>query len=83
MWSNRGNPSFLGITNICGCKVAAISQMKCLEQFANLSEMQIQMIYVASNHCVESHSAALVVNPIVVELGAVGRTDDVADVLVV
>ena len=45
--------------------------------------MQAQMVYISAYHCIESHTAAFIVNPIVVELGLVNRTDDVADVLIV
>ena len=54
-----------------------------LQQLPNLSEVQVQMVDVAAYHCVESHTAALVVNPVVVELGLINRADDMADVLII
>ena len=62
-------------------KVAVINLN--LQQFVYLSEVQVQMVDISSNHCIESDPTTLVVNPIVVELGLVNRTDDVADVLIV
>ena len=48
-----------------------------------LSEVQVQMVDVAAYHGIKRHTAAFVINPIVVEFGLVNRTDDVADVLIV
>ena len=38
--------------------------------------MQVQMVDIAAYHVIEGHTASLIVNPIVVELGLVNRTDD-------
>ena len=48
-----------------------------------LTEMQVQMVDISSYHRIESHAAAFVVNPVVVELGLINRADDMADVLII
>ena len=63
--------------------LSVILLVSCLQQFTNLSEMQVQVIDISAYHCVEGDPTSLVVNPIIVELGLVNRTDNVADVLIV
>lgn len=41
------------------------------------------MVDVSAYHGIESHPATFIINPVVVELARVNRTDDVADVLIV
>lgn len=55
----------------------------CVEEFVYLTEMQVQMVDVSAYHCIKSHAATFVVNPIVVEFCLVNRTDYMADVLII
>ena len=48
-----------------------------------LTEMQVQMVDISSYHRIESHAAAFVVNPEIVELSLVHRTYYMADVAVI
>ena len=54
-----------------------------LQQFVDMPEVEIQVVDISTYHSVERHTATLVVNPVVVELGLVNRTDDMANMLVV
>ena len=48
-----------------------------------MPEMEVQVVDISAYHGVERHTATLVVNLVVVELGLVNRTDDMANMLVV
>ena len=49
----------------------------------NLPEVQVQMVDISTYHGIESHTASLVVNPVVVKFSLIYGADDVADVLIV
>lgn len=49
----------------------------------DMPEVEVQVVDISTYHRVERHTATLIVNPIVVELGLVNRTDDMANMLVV